>query len=111
MLTCLVFGMFLGTFFKSKINVFIVLAFTSYPFFLMSGYAWHWEQLPNAMQYVAKFVPMVPFVQAYQIITQYGNGISYAAPQAINILLLLILYSTLYVVRMHYLKRKNAIIP
>lgn len=107
MLTCLVFGMFLGTFFKSKVNVFIVLAFTSYPFFLMTGYAWHWEQLPNVMQYLAKLVPMVPFVQSYQIVTQYGNSIAYAAPQAINILMLLVLYSVLYVIRMHYLKRKT----
>lgn len=107
MSAALIFGMFIGTFFKHRITVFVILAFTSYPFFLMTGYAWPWDQLPTAIQYLSRLIPMTPFAQSYQIISQFGNNISYAAIPVINSLALIVFYSLLYIIRMNYLKRKN----
>lgn len=107
MMSCLVFGMLVGTFFKDKLSVFVVLAFTSYPFFMLTGYAWPWAQIPEAMQYLAHLIPMVPFVQSYQIITQFGNDMTFASAQLLNTGILILVYSLLYIFRMNYLRWKQ----
>jgi ABC-2 type transport system permease protein len=105
------FGLFIGTFFRHRITVFVVLGFTTYPFFMLSGFAWPWDQIPYYMQWAAKILPLTPFLQSMMSITQMNNDFSYLHPQVWNFAILIVLYFMLTVARLyrlnHYEERKT----
>lgn len=101
------FGMFIGTFFKHRITAFVILGFTSYPFFMLTGYAWPWGQIPEYLKMVAHLLPMTPFVQSILSVTQMNNDISYITPQIINLALLIVFYGLLFFIRLYRLKNNK----
>jgi ABC-2 type transport system permease protein len=101
------FGLFIGTFFKHRITAFVILGFTSYPFFMMTGYAWPKGQLPMYIQYISHVFPMVPFVQSILSVSQMNNDISYVAPQFINLVAIIVAYSLLFFIRLYKIKHKK----
>lgn len=107
------FGVFLGTYFRHRITVFVVLGFSTYPFFMLSGFAWPWAQIPEFMQYVANCLPATPFCQSLMSITQMGNTFADVHPQVIHSVIQILIYSVLIIYRMNKLKRnpepKNAL--
>jgi ABC-2 type transport system permease protein len=49
--TILVFGILIGSFFKSKLFTFQVMVFSSYPIFLITGYSMPYQALPKLVQF------------------------------------------------------------
>ncbi len=96
------FGIFLGTFFKYRITVFAVLGFSTYPMFMVSGYAWPTNQLPEIAKYFGMIFPLTPFLQAIQSITQLGNGFPYIIKYLVLFSVQIVLFSFLSVLRMKY---------
>lgn len=101
-----VMGLFAGSFFRHRISTFIVLGFTSYPFFMLSGYAWPDAQLPWLLQILAKLLPTTPFLKGILYVTQTGGGISKAMPALLNLSVLIVLYGTLARMRFAFIARQ-----
>lgn len=78
-------GLFLGSFFRVRTTVFIVLGFTSYPFFLLSGYAWPEAQMHLGLRLLSRLLPTTPFLQGVNLLTQMGNGWEVLWPQLLNL--------------------------
>lgn len=59
-----------SSFFKRKIISLQVLAFSSYPVFLISGYIFPFQSLPVFIKFVAMALPTTPYFNAFIRITQ-----------------------------------------
>ena len=101
------FGLFVGTFFKHRITVFLILGFTSYPFFMLSGFAWPQGQLLELVKISSYLLPLVPFLQAIIKVTQMQNSLYYASLDIVIMILQTIIYSTLFYLRITKIKRRR----
>lgn len=91
MLLAFIFGMII----KSQIRIMEVLAFTSYPFFLLSGYSWPIESMPVIIQWFSYLIPTTPVMQAVtKLLVMQGSFID-VIPEIKHITVLLILYTIL----------------
>jgi ABC-2 type transport system permease protein len=81
-------SIFVSSFFKRKIISLQVFVFTSYPFFLISGYPWPYQQLPLPLKLLSKMLPSTPYLNAFQRITQMGAGLGDVTPELINLCIL-----------------------
>lgn len=81
-------AIFFASFFKRKIVALQVFAFTSYPFFLMSGYPWPAQALPIYLKYLSWLLPVTPYLNAFNRITQMGAGWSDVMPEFYHLLIL-----------------------
>lgn len=100
-------GTFVGSFFKTQYFWMIVVAFTSYPFFLASGYVWPTYDLPYVIQLLAKTFPCTPLMFGLRHLTQMGEGIADIPQHFIHLLILTIIYFTAAVWRMNYLLKRS----
>lgn len=88
-LTCIIYlSIFLSSFFKRKVIALQVFVFTSYPFFLMSGYPWPLSQMPPTVHALSMLLPVTPYLSAYQRISAMGAGFQDVIPQIIHLTLL-----------------------
>ncbi|HPU23317.1 MAG TPA: ABC transporter permease [Candidatus Kapabacteria bacterium] len=101
------FGLFVGTFFKHRITVFVILGFTSYPFFMLTGFAWPQNQLLEAIKYFSYLFPLVPFLQAIMKVTQMQNSLYFAINELTIMIVQTILYSTLFYFRVNKIKKRK----
>ncbi len=101
------FGLFLGTFFRHRVAVFIILGFTSYPFFLISGYAWPVFQIPDYLEYFARLFPSTPFLKAGFKIGETGAPLTAGNLELLNFAVLIIVYSIGYIRRIRSMGRKR----
>ncbi len=100
-------SLFFSTFFKSRFMALLVFMVSSYPLFLMSGYAWPLESLPPVLQKLTQIFPSTPFFQAYVVCTKMGGTLSDIKTQIIQISILSIIYYIFFAVRIGQLKRSN----
>lgn len=101
--TC--FGLFWGTFFKHRISVFVILGFSSYPFFLLSGYAWPGQQIPEYLQYISYLLPITPFLKAVFSITQMNVSIMEIQSVLFNSVVLICFYFIMFCIRIRTIKK------
>lgn len=102
-------GLLIGSFFKTSLLGMQVMAFSSYPMFLITGYSMPLQSLPKMVQLISALLPTTPFLKAYQSITQAGGNLYDNRLSLIHLLLLCILYGSLFLVRISYLKKKRMI--
>ncbi len=57
------YGMIIGSIFKNPLSALLAVMFTTYPIFLVSGYAWPKELLPPLFKFISDIVPTAPFLQ------------------------------------------------
>ena len=93
-------GVFISSFFKRKILALQVLAFTSYPFFFLSGFSWPFSSLPWYYQWIAYFVPTTPFLHAFTRVAEMGATVHHLHGDIINLLVLIVLFFILSVIRL-----------
>jgi ABC-2 type transport system permease protein len=99
-------GTWVGTFLKYKIMPFVVLGFTTYPIFMMSGYAWPSLQLPLLLKYVGYAIPHIPILSAVFSMAQMGTDLSYIIPQIINTIVLIIIFAVLNIFRFRKIRKR-----
>ncbi|MGE5350792.1 MAG: ABC transporter permease [Acidobacteriota bacterium] len=80
----------ISSFFKRKIISLQVVAFTSYPVFLMSGYPWPVEAMPTFVRVISYLLPSTPYLNAFNRIIQMGAGWQDIMPEMIHLLVLAI---------------------
>ena len=88
-------GLFVGSYFRHRLTAFIVLGFSSYPLFMLSGYAWPDGQLVPWLRIAARLLPTTPFLQGIAGVSQMGGGMVDAWMELANLAILSLLYGGL----------------
>lgn len=101
--TIIVFGMLIGSFFKTKLFAFQVLVFSSYPIFLITGYSMPYQALPRFVQVLSDALPTSPFLKTYISIVQAGGSLSDNLSSVIHLIVLWIVFELLLILRIKYL--------
>ena len=101
------FCIIISSFFKKKIYSLQLLAFTSYPIFLVSGYVFPVHSMPKVLQIVSDCLPTTPYLNAFLRVTQMGAGWSNIMPQFYHLLILTGIFGVITLVRMKVLFMKN----
>lgn len=101
--TIIVFGMLIGSFFKTKLFEFQVLVFSSYPIFLITGYSMPYQALPRFVQILSDALPTSPFLKTYISIVQAGGSLSDNLSSVIHMIVLWIVFELLLILRIKYL--------
>jgi len=100
-------GTFLGSFFRKEIFALQFCAFTSYPVFLLAGYAWPIEALPEGLKMISFLLPTEHMLEAYIKIIYQGQTILDCIPEMINLTILIFFYASLAHFRIRYLAKKS----
>jgi len=105
LVTIMLLTTLIGTFIKSQVRMMEILAFTSYPFFLLSGYSWPVSSMPEPLQWLAAIIPTTPIMEAMKRLFVMGGNFSDVNNQLIHLLILMLVTLVLLVWRLEYLKR------
>jgi ABC-2 type transport system permease protein len=104
--TIVLMGLLFGSFFKTRLMALIVFMVSAYPFFLVSGYAWPFQSLPQGLKYIALLLPSTPFFSAYTVCTKMGGSVSDINPQLLHMVLLASVYYILFRIRFGSIGKK-----
>jgi len=63
-----------GSFVKSQARYMAIMAFTTYPFFMTSGYSWPVVAMPEPVQWLAQLIPTTHFLHAGTRIVVMGGS-------------------------------------
>ncbi|CAL1518381.1 ABC transporter permease [Chitinophaga sp. MM2321] len=100
-------GIWLGTLFGSQLLAAQLMAFSTYPIFLISGFAWPYESLPVPLQWVSSMVPTTPFLKLYTSIVQTGGNLHDNSGPLIHLLLLWAFYVFLALLGLRRLNKQQ----
>ncbi|ACU04135.1 ABC transporter permease [Pedobacter heparinus] len=107
--TLIPMAQFIGSLFRSQLLCLQVMAFSTYPIFLITGYTWPFESLPVPIQWVSMLLPTTPFIKIYTAIVQSGADLLAYAAALLHLLLLWLLYSTACYIRFRKLARQSKV--
>lgn len=107
LLTLVPMAMWIGSFFKSQLLCLQIMAFSSYPIFLITGYSWPFKMLPVFIQVISSLLPTTPFMQAYISVAVQGGTVLDNSTAIIHMLALMILFSGLCYWRFKWLVGKS----
>lgn len=100
-------AMLIGSFFKTKLLVFQVLVFSSYPIFLITGYSMPYQALPKFVQLLSDTLPTSPFLKTYISIVQSGGSLSDNLNSVVHLIVLWLIFELLLILRIKYLISNN----
>lgn len=99
------YGWFVSSFFKSQARVMEIMAFTSYPVFLITGITWSFKDMPLILQYISNLIPLKPYFEFIKKQTVMGVDSSLYNFEIVHILLLLLVGYVAALLRFSYLKK------
>lgn len=103
LLSLIPMGIFIGLLFRSQLLCTQLMAFSTYPIFLITGYTWPIQQLPDALKIVSGILPITPFLSLYQGIVQQGAHISDRMPELFHLCALWLFYTLICLMKMRKL--------
>ena len=101
----ILFTNLLASFFRKQIFYMEVIAFTSYPIFLITGYSWPDYALPLFHRYVAMLLPTTPFFRSMIRVTQEGGSFGVISHDLWLLGGQVLLYGGLLLLRLGWLRR------
>ncbi len=104
--TIIVLGLLIGSFFKTKMLIYQVMVFSSYPIFLVTGYSLPYIAFPKPIQLFSDMLPTSPFFKVYLSIVQAGGTLADNLPAIIHLVALWIFYLALLFWRLRHMTRK-----
>ncbi len=104
-MTLIFLAILIGSFIKDQKLYMEILAFSTYPFFLISGYSWPVSSMPVFMQWISHLVPTSPFFRAFVKLATMGGSWQHIIPQFINLLILCIIFGVLTFWRLSLLRK------
>jgi len=110
LLTLIPMAMWIGSFFKSQLLCLQLMAFSSYPIFLITGYAWPFKMLPVFIQLISSLLPTTPFMRAYISVAQQGGSLSDNGLMVLHMMALMVFFGFLSFRRFKKLAGKSIII-
>lgn len=105
--TTIVYGWFFSSFFKSQARAMEVMAFTSYPVFLITGITWSVSEMPLFLQGISNLIPLKPFFIFLKKIAIMGVDSHFYYPEIIQLLILLFIGYVAAFLRFHYLQKQK----
>ena len=108
LITIMLLTMLIGTFVKSQIRMMEILAFTSYPFFLLSGYSWPITAMPQPLQWFAALIPTTPMMEAMKRLFVMGGEWGDVIHQFQHLVLLMGALFVLLVWRLVYIRNRHS---
>jgi ABC-2 type transport system permease protein len=81
-------GIWIGLLFKKELLAMQVMAFSTYPLFLISGYSWPQSALPSWLQIASNLIPTTPMLDAYVKATEQGASLGTLLPQCTHMMIL-----------------------
>lgn len=99
LLTLIPMAQFIGSLFKSQLLCLQIMAFSTYPIFLITGYTWPFESLPLVVQWLSMLLPTTPFIKVYTAIVQSGASLSSQMGPVLHLLVLWLFYSSICYLR------------
>ena len=100
LLSLIPMGIFIGLLFRSQLLCTQLMAFSTYPIFLITGYTWPIQQLPEALKAISGILPITPFLSLYQGIVQQGAHISDRMPELFHLCALWLFYTFICLMKM-----------
>ncbi|WP_405292396.1 ABC transporter permease [Algibacter sp. Ld11] len=107
LITTILYGWFVASFFKTEIGAMEVIAFTSYPIFLITGVTWSISQMPMFIQYIANLLPLRPFFVVIKKLAIMDVDSNLYNKDIVHLLLLLFIGYALAFLRFRHLQRKT----
>jgi ABC-2 type transport system permease protein len=98
----------LGSFVKDQTLYMGIMAFTTYPFFMTSGYSWPVFAMPVPIQWLAQIIPTTHFLHAGTRIVVMGGSWGDVMPDIYKLLIQLGVFSLLAAWRLAVVKKKAA---
>lgn len=106
-ITLVPMAQWIGMLFKDPLLNVQIMAFSTYPFFLVTGYTFPLQNIPVALQWFSMLLPTTPFINMYQSIVQAAASLGQNIPHIIHLILLLFLYTALALWRLKKISRKK----
>ncbi len=106
-LTIAMLAIFSGSFIKSQVRYMAILAFSTYPFFLISGYSWPVTAMPWYLQWLAQAVPTTHFLHAGTTLVVKGGSWREVAPDIWKLLILLGVFTLMTAWRLKRVRKEG----
>lgn len=106
-LTLIPLGVWLGTLFSGQLMAAQMMVFSTYPIFLIAGYAWPFESLPAPLQWLSSLLPTTPFLRVYQSMVQTGSTLSGNVAPVLHLLALSVFYMLLALLGLKRLNKRQ----
>ncbi|AFD09472.1 ABC transporter permease [Solitalea canadensis] len=106
LLTIIPMGIWIGSLFKSQLLCVQIMAFSTYPVFLVTGYSWPFESLPLPLQWFSSLLPTTPFLKVYTSLVQQGGGLMNNVEAILHLLLLWLFYSALSLLSLKWINKR-----
>lgn len=107
--TLIPMAQFIGSLFKSQLLCLQMMAFSTYPIFLITGYTWPFESLPVFVQWLSMLLPTSPFIKIYTGMVQSGADLSAYQGALIHLLILWLFYSGICYLRLNNLRKSSVL--
>ena len=105
----ILYGWFISSFFKSQAIAMEIMAFTSYPVFLITGITWSLDQMPLLLQFFSKLIPLQPFFVFIKKHAIMGVDHLLYTNEIVHLFLLLLIGYVAAFLRFRHLQKKMVI--
>ncbi|AFU69402.1 ABC-type transporter, permease component [Psychroflexus torquis ATCC 700755] len=102
----IVYGWFISSFFKSQTRAMEIIAFTSYPVFLVTGITWSVSEMPLFLQFISNLIPLKPFFIFLKKLAIMGVESHLYLNEIIHLLVLLLIGYIAAFLRFRYLQKQ-----
>ena len=102
----IIYTILLASFFKTMIGWTEVMAFSTYPLFLVSGYSWPIDAMPKGLQVFANLLPSTPYFKVFNSLATEGAKLKNISNGFVHLLVLLLIGYLLLYVRFRFMKQK-----
>ncbi len=109
-LIVLEYTILLASFFKTTIGWTEIMAFSTYPLFLVSGYSWPVDSMPKFIQMIANLLPSTPFYKVFNMLSVEGADFDQIRNEFIHMLLLFLFGYILLYLRFLSMKRNRKLL-
>lgn len=103
----IIYTILFASFFKTTIGWTEVMAFSTYPLFLVSGYSWPIEAMPLGLQMFANLLPSTPYFNIFNALATEGAKLENITNGFFHLLLLFLIGYLLLYVRFRFIKMKS----
>ncbi len=106
LMVVMVYTVLVASFSKKQIRIMEILAFTSYPLFLLSGYSWPVAAMPKPLQWIAAIIPTTPIMDAVTKLFAEGSSWGPILPDFLHLLIMLVISMLLLYWRLAFMRKK-----
>ncbi len=103
----IIYTVLFASFFKTSIGWTEILAFSTYPLFLVSGYSWPIDAMPKGLQMFANLLPSTPYFKIFNSLATEGAKLDNIVNGFSHLLVLFLVGYMLLYVRFRFIKKRQ----